>query len=1322
MSNQTLYTFKANLKDLVKLQQDLDKATAKLKTLKKTDKEYKEQQAKVKGLSQSYNNQAKAMAGATTQANKMNKAGGKLVNTFKSAAVAIAAAFAVRAITGSVKAVITTFSEFEAQMSAVKAISGATADEFLVLSTTALKLGASTSFTATEVGKLQEEFARLGFSVDEIDAATKSTLDLAAATGESLAKSAQIAGSTLRAFNLDASLTKNVTDVMAASFTTSALNLDRFTESMKFVAPVARAVGFSLEETTAILGSLANNGIAGSIAGNGLKNILLRLGDANSKLSKKLGGTVQGVPQLVDALKRLSAEGFSATQAVELLDKRSAPAFLALIKNIDGLENSVDILNNAEGAVTRMAAIRLDNLQGDFTILKSATEGLNIALGGEFDTALRNITYSLTKFIQGISQSEGALNAIRTTVQLVGVALVGLTGRFAAMGLVSLYKNVIAFGRGMKLLTIQLQRATTAQAALNTVTKANPFVLVASIVATLAGAYFLLGEEASEAERKQSRLNDAFDESIGGVIALNAESKKRAEAIREFKDEIGDAIALMDIELATQKELIELKDLSNKQAEDKTKLATKKEELLLLEEESRISDELELKKSASIIQDVKSGKIAGETGKAFLIAAMQMQETVTARQESIAQLKTEITEIQTGLDAELGATQAFQRLKLDGEKTFREQKRAFYDKQLEDFRNMTLKEQLIFKEGAEDKLSELSWVTEYRDLLTKEFGLTGEPLEEARKQTKAFVDSVKELGFDVTKAAGDTAKMNIELTVMERFVTLLDSSLKTAGNSLDDFGNKAGFALNKTKDQFKKLSKLMDDLIDNQFESAIKQADNRRDAEIKANQEQIALMESNIANINSISDKNDKDEIARLIKANKSKYNAIKTLTVEQYNDAIDGEKGNKDAMLEILQSMLDEEEAKLTTAFAYQAQIYASHAATIEKIQNERDLSVAGDIAAAGEEEARALERNELNFFKAMRLRRKTREDLANAEIANVDAEYDRQLKNLQDFYGEDYKNNEEYLKQKEELYRQSTTAIKKINQDSLDSNVQDQLETINKIAEYYNMAMDAFSTFFTNRMELEKQRLNEFYGAKSDDLNTSLERELEAVEGNAEAEEDVREKYALLQEANEEKKQQAIRAVQKKQFELQKAQDIIQATINGALAMTKVSAQTGVATFAFSPIIAALVAAQIAAIASQKFVGAKGGLVPDGEKFAKGGMVVGPSHADGGVKFAVGGRVAELEGGEAVINKRSTAMFRGQLSEMNAAGGGVRFADGGVMPGTSNILQSSGASNTSQQFEELANNIVSGINTKEVIVSEASITGSQTSVAVSELTSTIF
>ena len=110
-----------------------------------------------------------------------------------------------------------------------------------------------------------------------------------------------------------------------------------------------------------------------------------------------------------------------------------------------------------------------------------------------------------------------------------------------------------------------------------------------------------------------------------------------------------------------------------------------------------------------------------------------------------------------------------------------------------------------------------------------------------------------------------------------------------------------------------------------------------------------------------------------------------------------------------------------------------------------------------------------------------------------------------------------------------------------------------------------------------------------------------------------------------------------------MKKANDIVQAIINGAVAITTVAGQTGIGAIAAAPIMTALVAAQIAAISAQKFVGAKGGLIPGGEeKFADGGMVVGPSHAQGGVKFAAGGRVVELEGGEAVINKRSTAMVR--------------------------------------------------------------------------------
>jgi hypothetical protein len=192
------------------------------------------------------------------------------------------------------------------------------------------------------------------------------------------------------------------------------------------------------------------------------------------------------------------------------------------------------------------------------------------------------------------------------------------------------------------------------------------------------------------------------------------------------------------------------------------------------------------------------------------------------------------------------------------------------------------------------------------------------------------------------------------------------------------------------------------------------------------------------------------------------------------------------------------------------------------------------------------------------------------------------------------------------------------------------------------------------------------------------------------------------------EEQYEKQLEQVQRKAFERKKKLDIAEAIINGALAMTKVTAQTGVLAFAFSPFIAAMTAAQIAVIASQKF--AKGGII---EKFANGGMVQGKSHAQGGEKFAVGGRVVELEGGEAVINKRSTAMFKGQLSAMNAAGGGVKFADGGLM----NM-----PSFASSQFNAIGQqNMMGAMNTSSrVVVVEADITNSQNTVGLIEAEAT--
>ena len=194
------------------------------------------------------------------------------------------------------------------------------------------------------------------------------------------------------------------------------------------------------------------------------------------------------------------------------------------------------------------------------------------------------------------------------------------------------------------------------------------------------------------------------------------------------------------------------------------------------------------------------------------------------------------------------------------------------------------------------------------------------------------------------------------------------------------------------------------------------------------------------------------------------------------------------------------------------------------------------------------------------------------------------------------------------------------------------------------------------------------------------------------------------------QEEYEKGVEQIERKAFERKKRLDIAQAIINGALAMTKTAGTVGFPlVFAFSPFVAAMTAAQIAVISSQKY--ALGGMI---EEFANGGMVHGRSHAQGGEKFAVGGRVVELEGGEAVINKRSTAMFRNQLSAMNAAGGGVKFADGGLL---------NQPSFAQQQFNALGqNNMLGAMNrSNKVVVVEADITDSQNSVSVIEADATI-
>ena len=311
---------------------------------------------------------------------------------------------AFRALTGAVGGAVRVGKEFEKEMSNVAAISGATGLQIQALEANAKELGRTTVFTASNVAQLSTSFAKLGFSADEIVKATKGTLALAAVARVDLGQAAAVAGTTLRAFGLSAGETGRVTDVMALSFSRSALDIQKFTDSMKFVAPVAKKVGFNIEGTTAIMGALANAGIDGSLAGTALRTIFLKLADTNSDLSKRLGGSVKNAEDLIPALKGLKDEGVDLTEMLGLVDKRAVTAFSILVDGTNTVGKLKDQLDNAAGSAERMAEIQLNNLAGSMTILKSATEGLGIALFENFEVDIRNAVEGITDMVSGLTQ------------------------------------------------------------------------------------------------------------------------------------------------------------------------------------------------------------------------------------------------------------------------------------------------------------------------------------------------------------------------------------------------------------------------------------------------------------------------------------------------------------------------------------------------------------------------------------------------------------------------------------------------------------------------------------------------------------------------------------------------------------------------------------------------------------------------------------------------------------------------------------------------------------------------------------------------------
>ena len=306
------------------------------------------------------------------------KVGGLNKSMAKMAAGVFAAAAAFRTISSVIGSSIKTFKDFEFQMAKVKAISGASSGDFLKLSKSAEDLGRTTFFTATQVAELQTNYAKLGFTTKEILNAQEATLSLATATGEDLGRAAIVAGSAVRGFGLDASETQRVVDVMAVSFTSSAMDLEKWQTSMTKVAPIAKSAGFSIEDTAAMMSKLTDSGIEASIAGTSMRNILLAMQDPNSDLTKSFGKTIHSYDELVPAMNKFVKEGGSMAEVMQVVEKRQAASFEQLISNTGATLALRDAMVSSSGAAKDMAHIVGDTLEGAFKRLVSAWQGLMI--------------------------------------------------------------------------------------------------------------------------------------------------------------------------------------------------------------------------------------------------------------------------------------------------------------------------------------------------------------------------------------------------------------------------------------------------------------------------------------------------------------------------------------------------------------------------------------------------------------------------------------------------------------------------------------------------------------------------------------------------------------------------------------------------------------------------------------------------------------------------------------------------------------------------------------------------------------------------------
>ncbi len=438
------------------------------------------------------------------------------------------------------------FASFEQSMARVRALTNATEKDFERLSAEAKHLGETTVFSASQAADAMGFFALAGYSVDQILKSIGPTLDLAAAGQLDIAQAADIAAKIMAGMGIEADRLGDAVDVLTKAMTTANTDLNQLGDAMKFVGPIAKSAGIAFEEIVAAIQLLSNAGIQGEMAGTSLRGAILALTSPSKEAADELAklrvnvlgaqGDVRPLADIIEDLNR-AMDGLGSGERLEILGRifpaRQAAGVAELLsQGATKLRQYTHALKNAGGTASRIAGVQLNTLKGQATILRSALEGLGIAVGESLVGPLRVATHFITRATAAMAQWVRE-NQSMVVIAAASILLIGALGvTLVAIGVAAQAAAFVLGGLGTILLTAKAALLAVGAAASAIL---SPIGLVITAAAALGIAILVSSGAAGEA-----------------IAWLGAQFAQLRDGVTRVMQGISDALAAGDVTLAAR--------------------------------------------------------------------------------------------------------------------------------------------------------------------------------------------------------------------------------------------------------------------------------------------------------------------------------------------------------------------------------------------------------------------------------------------------------------------------------------------------------------------------------------------------------------------------------------------------------------------------------------------------------------------------------------------------------------------------------------------------------------------------------------------------